>query len=109
MSFFFEQIDFFFVHRGPSLGFVHSGLHQPVYSNSVFFFRVELSSSEESLKKRRCKLFVVLRFQMLVSRYLGFIEYAEKLLICVLRLLDVEGCRMVAVDDGNVTTQALME
>ena len=44
---------------------------------------------------------MVLRFQVLVCRYLGFILYAEGLLICALRLLEVEGCLTVAVDDGN--------
>ena len=44
---------------------------------------------------------MVLRFQVLVCRYLGFILYAEGLLICALRLLEVKGCLTEAVDDGN--------
>ena len=60
-------------------------------------------------EKRKLLMFVVLRFQMLVCGYLGFIVYAEALLICASRLRGVEGCLTEAVDDGNDTTRALME
>ena len=48
-------------------------------------------------------LFVVLRFQILVCRCLGFIVYAEALLICASRLRGVEDCLTEAVGDENNT------
>ena len=48
-------------------------------------------------------LFVVLWFHMLVCSYLGFIVYAEVLLICASRLRGVEGCLTKAVGDDNDT------
>ena len=46
---------------------------------------------------------VVLRFQILVCRYLGPIVYAEALLICASRLRGVEGCHTEAVGDDYDT------
>ena len=46
---------------------------------------------------------MALRFQILVCRYLGFIAYAEALLMCASRLRAVEGCLTEAVGDDNDT------
>ena len=46
---------------------------------------------------------MVLRFQILVCRYLCFIVFAEALLICTSKLRGVEGCLTGAVGDGNDT------
>ena len=74
-----------------------------IFFKKVFFGSRSPPPKKKNGQKRATYLFVVLRFQTLVCRYLGFIVCAEALLICASRLRGVEGCLTEAVGDDNDT------